>query len=68
MDPWTLNSTKMSMIMFDLNVLRIKCPFNKTIESGLGIKCVLYKMVSLTSYEMYHTKSDIKGFVCRFDI
>ena len=31
------------------------------------MSCVLYNMVSLVSlmtYIMYHTKSDIKGFVC----
>ena len=28
------------------------------------MSCVLYKMVSLMSYVMYHTKSDIKVFVC----
>ena len=49
--------------MFDLNVLRIKCPINKIINSGLVIKCLVYKMVSFTSYVMYHIKSDIKGFV-----
>ena len=27
------------------------------------MSCVLYKMVSLMSYVMYHTKSDIKEFV-----
>ena len=32
------------------------------------MSCVLYKMVSLMSYVMYHTKSDIKGFVCIFVI
>ena len=35
----------------------------KTIP-GFGIRCLVYKMVSL----MYHTKSDIKGFVCIFVI
>ena len=58
----------MSIIMFDLNVLRIKCPINKTIDSGLGIKCLVYKNPSLMSYVMYYTKSDIKGFVCIFVI
>ena len=27
-------------------------------------KCIVYKMVSFMSYVMYHTKLDIKGFVC----
>ena len=55
--------------MFDLNILWIKCPLDKTIDSfdsGLGIRCLVYKMVSLMSYVMYHTKSDIKQFVCIF--
>ena len=39
----------------------------KTIDLCLGISFV-YKMVSLMSYEMYHTKSDIKGVVCKFVI
>ena len=52
--------------MFALNVLWIKCPINKTIDSDLGIKCLVYKMVSLMSYVMYHIKSDQKGFVCIF--
>ena len=26
-------------------------------------KCIVYKMVNLMSYVMYHTKLDIKGFV-----
>ena len=30
--------------------------------------CVMYKMVSLMSYVMYHTKSDITGFACVFVI
>ena len=54
--------------MFYLNLLWIRCPINKTIDSGLGIKCLVYKMVSLMSYVIYHTKSDIKGFVCIFVI
>ena len=53
--------------MFDLNLLCIKCHISKTIDSDLGIKCLLYKM-SLMSFVMYHTKSDIKGFVCIFVI
>ena len=32
----------------------------------MEIKCLVYKIVSLMSYVMYHTKSDIKGFVCIF--
>ena len=52
--------------MFELNVFQIKRLINKTIESGLGIKCLMYKMVSLMSYVMYNTKSVIKGFVCIF--
>ena len=56
----------MSIIMFYLNVLRTKCPINKTIDPGFGIKCLVYKMVSLMSYVMYHTKTDIKGFVSIF--
>ena len=59
---------EMSIIMFDLNVFWIKCPFNITINSGFGIKCLVYKKVSLMSNVMYHTKSDIKGFVCIFVI
>ena len=58
----------MSLIMFDLNVLWIKCPINKTIDPGLGIKCLVYNMVSLMSYVNYHTKPDIKGFVSLFVI
>ena len=57
--------------MVDLNVLCSKCPIDKTIDSfdsDLGIKCLVYKMVSLMSYVMYHIKSDIKGFVCIFVI
>ena len=46
----------------------LKCPINKILDLGLGIKCLVYKMVSLMSYVMYHTKSDIKGFVCIFVI
>ena len=52
--------------MFDLNVLWNKCPIDNTFDSfdsGLGIKCLVYKMVCLMSYVMYHSKSDIKGFV-----
>ena len=60
----------MSLIMFELNVLWNECPIDKTFElfeSGLGIK--MYKMdLCLMSYLMYHTKSDIKGFVCIFVI
>ena len=41
---------------------------NKAIDPGLGIICLVYKMVSLMSYIMYHTKSDKKGFVCIFVI
>ena len=40
----------------------------KTIDPGLGIKCLVYKMASLMSYVIYHTKLDIKGFVCIFVI
>ena len=58
----------LSIIIFDLNVLWIKCPINKTINSGLGIKSLVYKMVSLMSYVMYHIQSDIKEFVCIFVI
>ena len=54
--------------MFDLNVLWIKCPINKTIDPGFGNKRLVYKMVSLMSYVMYYTKSDIKGFVYIFVI
>ena len=32
----------------------------------MGTKCLVYKKVSLMSYVMNHTKSDIKGFVCIF--
>ena len=46
--------------MFDLHVSWIKCPINKTIDSGLGIKCLVSKMVILMSYVMHQTKSDIK--------
>ena len=46
----------MSIIMFDLNVLRIKSPINKTIDPGLGIKCLVYKMVSLVSYKIRHKR------------
>ena len=28
------------------------------------MSCILYTIVSLLSYVMFHTKSDIKGFVC----
>ena len=59
---------EMSIIMIYLNVLWIRFPTNKTINSGLGNKCLVYRMVSLMSYVMYHTKSVIKGFVCRFVI
>ena len=67
MDTKILSYTyKMSIIMFDLNVLWIKCQIDKTIDPGLGIKCPVYKMGSLMSYVMYNTKSVIKGFVCIF--
>ena len=56
----------MSIIMFDLNVFCIKCSIDETIDSGLGIKCPVYKMVSIIFYVMYHIKSDIKGVVCIF--
>ena len=42
--------------------------YKKTIDPGLGIKCLVYTMDSLMSHVMYHTKSDIKGFVCIFVI
>ena len=51
-----LYTYEMSITMFNLNVLWIKCPIDKTIDSGLGIKCPVYKMVSLFSYVMYHTR------------
>ena len=44
----------------------MKCPIIKTIDSGLGIKCLVSKMVILMSYVMHQTKSDIKEFVCIF--
>ena len=47
----------------ELNVLLIKA-----IDSGLGIKCLVSKIVNLMFYVMYHTKSDIKGFVWMFVI
>ena len=31
-------------------------PIDKTINSGLEIKCLVYKMVSLLSYVIYHKK------------
>ena len=46
----------MNMIMFDLNVFLIKCPIDEKIDSGFGIRCLVYKMVSLMSYG----KSDAK--------
>ena len=43
-------------------------PIDKTINSGLEIKCLVYKMVSLLSYVIYNKKWDIKGFVGIFMI
>ena len=54
--------------MFDLNVLLIECLINKILDLGLGIKFLVYKMVSFMSYVMYQTKSDIKRLVCIFVI
>ena len=67
---------ELNVLLIRQLIMGIKCIFSTcksfirtlSMEYANLIKCLVYKMVSLMPYVMYHTKSDLKGFVCKFVI